>query len=260
MKFTLNWLKEFVEFHNIETNQATLLSYIKFGGLPYLVNLELEDEIVYGYLKNIYNTIILKDVVTRYNIRDVDFLDRLVEYISDSLGSYVSSKKITDFLKSQRNSLSVNTVQNYLSFLSNSFFIDKVPRFDIQGRKIFEVNDKFYFRDLGLKHAIIPYKPNDINKILENLVYNKLICDGYKVYIGKMEEKEIDFVALKENDVLYVQVAYLLSDEKVFEREFGNLLSIKDNYRKMVISTDDFAQGNYKGIEHKHILNFLSQD
>jgi uncharacterized protein len=256
--FSLSYY-EFLEFHKLENNKNTLLKYIKYGGLPYLINLSLQDEIIYGYLKNIYNTIILKDIVSRYSIRDVDFLDRLTEYISDSLGSLVSSKKITEFLKSQRISLSINTVLNYLTYLSNSYFIDKVQRYDIQGKKIFEINDKYYFRDLGLKHSIIPYKPNDINKVLENMVYNKLLCDGYKVNVGKFGDKEIDFVAKRNGEVLYVQVAYLLSDEKVFEREFGKLLGINDNYRKIVVSADDYAQGNYKGIEHENILVFLNK-
>jgi len=251
--------QEFLNFHNLAKSNESLIKYIKYGGSPYLINLQLDDEIVYDYLKNIYNTIILKDVVSRYSIRDVDFLDRLTEYISDSLGSYVSSKKITDFLKSQNITLSINTVLNYLQYLTNSFFISKVQRYDIQGKKLFEINDKYYFRDLGLKHSISPYKPNDISKVLENLVYNKLIFNGYKVNVGKFEEKEIDFIAKRNEEILYIQVTYLLSDEKVMEREFGNLLELKDNYKKIVVSADEFAIGNYKGIEHKHILDFLTE-
>ncbi|NOX85325.1 MAG: ATP-binding protein [Chlorobi bacterium] len=250
---------EFLQFHKMPNDISSLLKYIRYGGLPYLINLELTDEIVYGYLRSIYNTIVLKDVVARYNIRDIDFLDRLTEYLSDNLGSYISSKKITDFLKSQRIKLSVNTVLNYLQYLCNAFFIEKVQRYDIQGKKKFEVNDKFYFSDLGLKHSIIPYKTNDIAKVLENLVYNHLVNQGYTVYIGKLQNMEIDFVAQKGDLTKYIQVSYLLSGPEAIEREFGNLLKIKDNFEKIVVSSDDLLYGNYKGIQHVRILDFLIQ-
>ena len=227
---------EFLQIHKLENNNDALNKYIRYGGMPYLIHLPFDDEIVYGYLKSIYNTIILKDIVARYSIRDIDFLERLVEYLSDNLGSYVSSKRISDFLKAQRVSLSVNTVMNYLKFLANSFFINKVQRLDIIGKKRFEINDKYFFSDLGLKHAIIPYTGNQIGNIFENLVYNQLIYEDYKVYIGKHQEREIDFVAQKGNETKYIQVAYLLPDEKVREREFGNLLRIEDNYEKIVVS------------------------
>ena len=250
---------EFLNFHNLPNKTETLLKYIRYGGLPYLINIDLNDEIVYGYLRSIYNTIILKDVVARYNIRDIDFLERLTEYLSDNLGSYVSSKKITDFLKSQRIRLSVNTVLNYLQYLNNAFFIQKVQRYDILGKKRFEINEKYYFNDLGLKHSIIPYKPDDIGKVFENLVYNHLINQGYNVYVGKLQNMEIDFVATKNDITKYIQVAYLLPNEKVRQREFGNLLKIQDNYEKIVISADELISGNYKGIKHIHILSFLTQ-
>ena len=249
---------EFLQFHNLSNTNETLLKFIRYGGLPYLVNIELNDELVYGYLRSIYNTIVLKDVVARYNIRDIDFLERLTEYLSDNLGSYVSSKKITDFLKSQRISLSVNTVINYLQYLNNAFFIQKVRRFDIIGKKRFEINDKYYFADLGLKYSLIPYKTDDIGKVFENIVYNHLINQGYTVYIGKLQNLEIDFVATKNEVTKYIQVAYLLPNPKVRQREFGNLLKIQDNYEKIVISADEFTGGNYKGVKHINILNFLT--
>jgi predicted AAA+ superfamily ATPase len=199
----------------------------------------------------------LKDIVARYNIRDVDFLDRLVEYLSDNLGSYVSSNKISDFLKSQRVHLSVNTVMNYLKYLTSSFFINKVERIDIIGKKRFEINDKYFFTDLGLKHSIIPFTGAQIGNVFENLVYNQLIYEDYKVFIGKHQDREIDFVAQKGNITKYIQVAYQLPDEKVREREFGNLLKIEDNYEKIVVSADEFTT-DYKGIKHIHIREFLS--
>ena len=260
LEFHVNSLSytEFIEMHKLPNNGDTLNKYIRYGGLPYLVHLTLSDEIVYGYLKSIYNTIILKDIVTRYSIRDVDFLDRLVEYLSDNLGSYVSSNKISDFLKSQRVHLSVNTVMNYLKYLSSSFFINKVERIDIIGKKRFEINDKYFFTDLGLKHSIIPFTGAQIGSVFENLVYNQLIYEDYKVFVGKHHDREIDFVAQKGNVTKYIQVAYQLPDEKVREREFGNLLKIEDNYEKIVVSADEFTT-DYKGVKHIHIREFLSK-
>jgi predicted AAA+ superfamily ATPase len=258
IEFHINSLSytEFIQIHKLPNNNDTLNKYIRYGGLPYLVHLTLSDEIVYGYLKSIYNTIILKDIVKRYSIRDVDFLDRLVEYLSDNLGNYVSSNKISDFLKSQRVHLSVNTVMNYLKYLNNSFFINKVERIDIIGKKRFEINDKYFFTDLGLKHSIIPFTGAQIGSVFENLVYNQLIYEDYKVFIGKHQDREIDFVAQKGNVTKYIQVAYQLPDEKVREREFGNLLKIEDNYEKIVVSADEFTT-DYKGIKHIHIRDFL---
>ena len=249
---------EFIDFHKLPNNAETLIKYIKYGGLPYLINIELNDELVYGYLKSIFNTIILKDVVSRYNIREIDFLERLIEYLSDNLGSYISSKRITDFLKSQRINLSINTVLSYLKYLNNAYFIKKVQRYDIIGKKHFEINDKYFFSDLGLKHSLIPFKADEIGKVFENLVYNHLYNKGYEIYVGKLKDMEIDFVVKKNDEIKYIQVAYLLTDEKVREREFGNLLKINDNYEKIVISADEYISGNYKGIKHIHILDFLT--
>lgn len=247
---------EFLQFHDLSNSNQSLNNYIKFGGMPYLINLPLEEELVYGYLKSIFNTIILKDIVARYSIRDVDFIERLVYYLSDSLGSYVSSKKVSDFLKSQGIKLSINTVMNYLKYLSNSFFINKVQRYDIQGKKRFEINDKYFFSDLGLKHSVIPFQNNDIGKVFENLVYMYLIQNDYQVFVGKYHDKEIDFVANKNGQTKYIQVAYLLPDEKVREREFGNLLKLNDNFEKIVVSADEFT-GDHKGVKHLNIRDLL---
>jgi len=259
VEFRINSLSypEFLDFHQLKNNNDALMLYIRFGGLPYLINIPLEEKVVYDYLKSVYNTIILKDVIARYNIRDIDFLDRLTEYLSDTLGSYVSSKKIIDFLKSQGVSLSINTVLNYLNYLSSAYFINKARRFDIIGKKRFEINDKFYFCDLGLKHSIIPYKANDIGKVFENLVYNKLIEENFEVYIGKYNQYEIDFVAQKADQIIYIQVAYLLSNQETIDREFNILLKINDNYPKYVISADELIGSNYKGIIHLNIKDFL---
>jgi len=248
---------EFLQFHHLKKNKESLFSYIKYGGLPYLVNLKLEDEQVYGYLKTIFNTIILKDVVSRFNVRNVHFLERLVEYLADGIGSLVSAKRISDFLKSQNLNISPNSILNYLNYLTGSFFIHKVKRQEIVGRKIFEINEKYYFEDLGLRHSLIGYRQTDINKIMENLVFSHLKYLGYKVTVGQIGKREIDFIAEKNDKKVYFQVTYLLTSKKVIEREFGNLMKIKDNYPKYVISMDDYSQGNLKGIKHLNIIDFL---
>ncbi|MBF0449940.1 MAG: ATP-binding protein [Candidatus Magnetomorum sp.] len=250
---------EFINFHQLDHSIDSFGKYIQFGGMPYLIHLKLENEIVFDYLTSIYNSIILKDVVARHNIRNVNFFDRLVLFLADNMGSILSVKNISDFLKSQKIKLSINTVMSYLNYLVNSFFINKVSRCDVIGKKIFEINEKYYFEDLGLRHSIVGFKQKDMGKILENVIYNQLKYKKYTVYVGKNHDLEIDFMAEKSDQILYIQVAYLLKDTKTIEREFGNLLKIKDNYRKIVVSMDDFAQGNVKGIEHLHILDFLKE-
>jgi len=249
---------EFIEFHNLEPNDDSLLQYYKYGGLPYLIHLNFEDEIIYGYLKSVYNTVILKDVVERFSVRNIDFLHRLIRFLADNTGSILSAKKISDYLKSQKINISVNVVLNYLSHLVSANFISPVKRMNIQGKKIFEIGEKYFFTDLGLRHTVHAYNhAQDINKILENAVYNHLKALGYSITVGQQGDKEIDFVCEKNGITKYVQVAYIISSEKVAQREFGNLLAIKDNYEKYVVSTDSFIGGNWKGINHLHISNFL---
>jgi len=252
--------EEFLSFHKIKESQESLLQYIKYGGLPYLINLDINDETsIYGYLKSIYNTILLKDIVARYKIRNVAFLENLTQYIADNIGSLVSAKKISDFLKSQKINISPNIVLDYLSFLENAFFIFKAPRSDIQGKKVFEVNSKYYFEDLGLRHSILSYQQGDINKILENLVFLHLKIMGYEVTVGQLNDKEVDFVAEKQHKKFYIQTAYLITEENK-EREFGNLLAIEDNYPKMVVSFDSMiGKSEYKGIKQMNIRDFLTQ-
>ncbi|MBI4687783.1 MAG: ATP-binding protein [Nitrospirae bacterium] len=248
---------EFLIFHKLENTEDSFLKYIKYGGLPYLINLEMNDEVVYDYLKSVNNTILFKDVVARYNIRNVAFLERLVAYVADNVGSLVSAKKISDFLKSQKTKISPNVVLNYLSFLSNAFLIFKVRRSEIAGKRLFEINDKYYFQDCGLRHALVGYRLSDINKVLENIVYMHLRVSGYTVTVGQMGAREIDFVGEKKGERLYVQVAYLIPDKKTWDREFGNLLQISDNYPKFVVSMDRMIEGGEKGIKHMHIAQFI---
>jgi uncharacterized protein len=250
---------EFLVFHTLDNTEDSLLKYLKYGGLPYLVNIDLNDVVVYDYLRSINNTILFKDVVARYGIRNVAFLERLVEYVADNMGSLVSGKKISDFLKSQKTNISPNIVLNYLSFLCNAFLIFKVCRSEIGGKHIFEINEKYYFQDLGLRHALVGYQPSDISKVLENIVYMHLRTSGYTVTVGQLRAKEIDFVCEKRGDKLYVQVAYLIPDKKAREREFGNLLQIRDNYPKFVVSMDKMMVGSEKGIQHLHIMQFLNK-
>jgi len=252
--------KEFLQFHNLKAGEETLLKYIRYGGLPFLSNLKLNDEIAYGYLRSIYNTIVLMDVVARFNIRNINFLNRLLEYVADNIGSLVSAKKISDFLKSQKTQTTPNKILDYLSYLCSSFIIREVNRADVKGKKIFEINEKYYFEDLGLRNSLVGYKATDISQMLENLVYSHLLRLGFKIHVGQLENKEIDFVAEKEGKRMYIQVAYLISNQAIKDREFGNLLEIRDNYQKIVVSMDKLIGDDYKGVKHYHILDFLLND
>lgn len=230
-----------------------------FGGMPYLCNLPLEEEIIFEYLRNVYSTILLKDVVSREAIRNVAFLENLAAYLVDNTGSLFSAQNISKYLKSQHVNIPVQTILNYLKSLCNSFFVYKIQRMDIQGMKIFEIGDKYYFEDLGIRNAIrrMDYR-RDINKWMENVVCIDLLRAGYQVYVGKWSNKEVDFVACKGEKRLYVQVAYLLPDEDTERREFGNLLNIPDNYPKYVVTMDEMASGgNYQGVKQIHLRNFL---
>ncbi len=256
--FSLTY-KEYLDFYKLSDSNSSLQKYIKYGGMPHLINLRNEERVYYEYLRNVFDSIVLRDVVSRYKVRNVSFLMDLIYYIADNIGSIVSAKRISDFLKSQKINLLPKTILEYLFFLETVFFMDRVKRTEIGGRKIFEIGDKFYFEDLGMRHAKIPFQQKDIHKVLENLVYHQLIVSGYKVFIGKMGDKEIDFVTDKNGKVTYIQVAYLITDENTHKREFGNLLKIEDNNRKIVVSMDELAQGDYKGIEHWSVRRFLME-
>ena len=252
---------EFCQFHNRKPDHATLDLYLRLGGMPYLHHLNLSDEeTVFNYLKNIYQTILLKDVVARYSIKNIDLLERLVLFLADNDGSIVSSKKISDFLKSQRLSISPSVITNYLNYMDNAFFINKVRRYDLQGKRFLEIGEKYYFSDTGMRNALVGFKPNDINKILENTVFNHLINMGYDVCIGKKYDYEIDFIAEKQNIKVYLQVTYLLTNSDVIEREFGNLNKIKDSYSKYVISMDQLTMDNHMGVKHLNLLDFLLKE
>ena len=249
---------EFLTFHKLDDSTQSFTRYLRVGGLPYLIHLPDEDYVVYDYLRNIYNTIILKDVVARYNIRNVNFLDRLVRFLCDNTGGILSAKKISEYLKSQKLGISTQVVLNYLSHLVTAFLVFKVSRYDLSGKRIFEIGEKFYFEDTGIRNSIVGYKVSDISKLLENIVYLHLCMAGYNVTVGKYNSKEIDFVGEKFGEKIYVQVCYLLTDEGVVEREFGNLLSVSDNYPKYVVSMDEVGStASTKGIKHIGIREFL---
>lgn len=252
--------REFLQFHKLPSGEESLTRYIRYGGLPFIANLNLTDEIVYGYLQSIYNTIILKDVVARFRIRNINFLNRLLEYLADNIGSLVSANRISDFLKSQKIKTTPNIVLDYLSFLTSSFIVREVNRADVKGKKIFEINEKYYWEDLGLRNALVGYKSVEIGRMLENLVFLHLSRLGFVVHVGQLGNKEIDFVAEKEGRKIYIQVAYLIHDAATKEREFGNLSAIPDNYPKIVVSMDKVIGDDYEGIQHRQIIDFLSDD
>jgi predicted AAA+ superfamily ATPase len=251
--------KEFQLFHQLDNSQLTLEKYLTFGGLPFLCNLELSENQSFEYLKNVYSTILLKDVVAREKIRNVFFLENLVAYLADNVGSLFSALNISNYLKSQRIDISTQIVINYLRMLVNSFFVHKVVRSDVAGMKIFEIGEKYYFEDLGLRNVVSGFNATkDIGKILENAVYLHLIQCGYKVFIGKIGDKEIDFVGEKDGLKIYVQVSLTIMNEKTQERELNSLLLIQDNYAKYVVTLNDMHLGNnYKGIQCLNMKDFL---
>ena len=250
---------EFLEFHGFTNSNESLLKFIRYGGMPNLIHLELTDEVVYEYLRNIYHSIILKDLVERFKIRNVAMLERLVQYLADNVGSFTSANRISDFLKSQRVELSPKVILDYLNWLTKVYLVTGIKRTGLKGRKIFENGEKFFFEDTGIRNSLIPFNQNDIQKLLENLVSSHLIFLGYTLSIGKLADKEIDFVADRHDERIYFQVAYLIATEETRNREFGNLLAIGDNYPKYVVSMDEFASGNPQGIKHLHIRDFLTR-
>ena len=248
---------EFLEFQELDTNATNLDLYLKYGGLPYLKHLKLEDEIVFEYLKNIFNTIIYRDIINRYSVRNVSFLEQLVLFLASNTGSIFSSKKISDFLKSQRINIAPNQVQIYNRYLVNAFLIHAVSRYDIIGKRIFEIGEKYYFENLGIRNALWGYRLEDRGKIVENAVYNHLAYCGYKISIGMFGAKEIDFIAERNGERKYIQVALSIYEKQTIDREFGNLLAIKDNYPKLVITMEPFSGNTVEGIEILQLETFL---
>lgn len=248
---------EFLTFHKKENNNKSFEDFLKLGGLPFLINLDHQEHVIFEYLAGIYNTIVLKDVVSRFNIRNVQFLENLISFLADNVGSIVSAKKISDYLKSQKINISPQVVLDYLSHLEASYLISKVKRAEINGKKIFEIGEKYYFEDLGIRNFISGFYLKDIQKIMENIVFLHLKMAGFQVKIGVDGNKEVDFIAERSNSKLYIQVAYLLSEEKTIQREYGNLLSIGDNFPKYIVTMDKVLEtDNYLGIKVISLKDF----
>lgn len=254
--FSLSY-PEFIAFHQLTETDKSLTQYLKYGGLPYLIHLELKDEIVFEYLKNIYQSIVYRDIINRYAIRNVNFLEQLVLFLAAHTGSLFSAKKISDFLKSQRINIAPNQVQNYIQHLVNAFLVHKVSRYDLVGKRIFEIGEKYYFENLGIRHGLWGYRLEDRGKIMENAVYNHLMYKGYKARVGSLGTKEIDFVAEKEGETLYIQVALSINDTSTLERELGNLQQIKDNYPKKLITMESLSGNTMEGIQNQSLREFL---
>lgn len=255
--------REFLLFHGIDDSDESLLKYLGFGGLPHLYRLGLENEdLVWEYIQNIYNTIVLRDVVQREGLRNVTLFENLMSYVSDNTGQLVSATSLSKYLKSQRMELTPLTAINYLKAASNAYIINKVSRYDIHGKRLLETNDKYYFEDLGLRNMLVGAdRTGDIEKVIENAVYLHLKNLGYKISVGTLPNGEIDFVAEKGGKSAYIQVAYLIVDDKTMDREFGNLLKINDNYPKYVISMNPMSRPHdYKGITHLTLRQFLMSD
>lgn len=254
--------REFLEFHQLTDSDESLGKYIQYGGLPGLTRIGLEEDDAREYQMDILHTVLLKDVIMRNQIRNVAFLENLVRFLADNTGKLISANSIAKYMKSQGETITPNVVINYMSYLCEAYIIHKVGRFDIHGRRIFETNDKFYFEDNGIRNAIAGgTREGDIEKVIENIIYQHLVRLGYQVYVGQLQAGEIDFVCTKTNGQrVYVQASYIIADPTTREREFGNLRAIRDNYPKYVISmTPLLSRNDDNGITHLHLRRFLTE-
>ena len=253
---------EFLIFHNLEDNDDAIRKFINFGGLPGLRPMGLDDpEVIRQYLQGVYNTILVKDIVRRKKVRNVPFLENLIKYVGDNMGKPLSATNIQNYMTSNKNEVSKNLILKYLKATTEAFLVHNVTRYNLHGKKLLESNDKYYFGDVGLRNFVVGgRRANDIEKLVENLVYQHLIRLGYKVTVGQMYATEIDFVATKGDDAIYVQASYLIAEDATFEREFGNLQKISDNYPKYVISMTPFMDSSkYEGIIHIPLAEFLKK-
>lgn len=255
--------QEFLQFHGLEDSDDSLSRYIQYGGLPGLSRIGLDEEDAREYQKDIYNTVLLKDVILRNNIRNVVFLENLTRFLADNIGKIISANSIAKYMKSQGQTITSTTIIEYIKYLSEAYILHKVNRYDIHGKRLFESNDKFYFEDHGVRNALVGgSREGDIEKIIENIIYQHLIRMGYEVTVGQLQAGEIDFVCTgKGGKRLYIQASYIIADDDTREREFGNLESIKDNYPKYVISMTPLVKKNDdNGITHLGLRTFLMSD
>ena len=248
---------EFLEFHSFEASRESLMWYLQHGGMPYLRN--LPDRNTWNeYVEGIVNAIVFRDIVARHAIRNGDFLQRLMMFLADNIGQIFSAKKISDYLKSQRMKMSVSAVQNYIQYITEAFIVNQCRRWDVEGKRYFDFGEKYYYEDLGMRNAMIGFRPNDLSGLIENAVFNHLSIQGYKVKTGQLAKgKEIDFIAEKDSEIKYIQVATSIMEDQTREREFGNLEKLKDNYEKIVITLNDSFPNTHNGIKVYTLFDFL---
>jgi predicted AAA+ superfamily ATPase len=254
----LNFRRHYAPAH--QSKQVPFLSYLRLGGFPVLHIADYNEESAYKVVYDIYSSVILRDSVQRYNIRDVELLERVIKYVFDNIGNTFSGKNVADYFKSQQRKTDINTIYNYLHALEGAFIVYRTPRYDIKGKEILKTQEKFYLSDIGLLYATMGYRDRMISGILENIVYLELRRRGYQVYVGKLNSREIDFIAEKQGNKLYVQVAYKLESQETVEREFSTLLAIKDQYPKYVVTMDEFWKESVEGVQHYYISDFLVYD
>ena len=231
--------------------------YLRRGGFPSLHAGTYSDEMVYKAIYDIYSSAILRDTIQHNRIRDVELLERVIKYVFDNVGNMFSAKNVADYFKSQNRRIDLNTVYNYLSALEGAFIIYRIPRYDIKGREILKTNEKYFVGDQSLLYAVMGFKDRLISGVLENIVMLELKRRGFRVFVGKSGEKEVDFVAEKADAKVYVQVCYQMTEKSTVDREFAPLLEIRDHYPKYVVSMDQTWSDNVEGIRHKHIADFL---
>lgn len=248
------------QYTTLENSRAELANYLRLGGFPATHLQEYGQDEVYTIVRDIYNSTIFSDIVKRNQIRKIDQLERVVKYTFNNVGNTFSAKSISDYLKSERRALDNETVYSYLEKLEKAYLLHRCSRFDLHGKEILKTQEKFYLADTSLRYSVLGYNDNTVASSLENVVYLELCRRGYKVYIGKTGEGEIDFVAVRQNEKIYVQVTQKITTEKTEKREYERLLEIRDNYPKYVLRTDEFAGGNYEGIKTMHVADFLLSD
>jgi uncharacterized protein len=254
---------EYLLFKQIRTNEEIsdlhreFGYFLRLGGFPALNTGEYTYESAYKVVFDIYSSAILRDTVQRYNIRDVELLERVVRYVFDNVGNKFSAKNVADYFKSQQRRIDLNTVYNYLDALEGAFIVFRIPRYDVKGREILKTFEKYFVGDQSLLYAVMGYKDRHISGVLENIVMLELKRRGYTVFTGKSDDKEIDFIAEMKGKKVYIQVAYKMSEQTTIDREFAPLLDIKDNYPKYVVTMDETWQDNIEGIQHRHIADFL---
>lgn len=255
---------EFLEFHKKEDSDEALRDYLHVGGLPGLRLYDIKDETqVRDYLQGVYNTIMMRDVISREKIRNIPFIENLAKFIGDNIGKLISTNSIVKFMKSQGEKISETIVSAYISYLCKALIMNPVMRYDIHGKKLFELIFKYYFTDHGLRNYVTGFDlRGSIEKVIENVIYLHLLYCGYKVSVGILRAGEVDFVATKGDKTIYVQATYLLASDETIEREYGNLTDIKDNYPKYVVSMDPVSGpvAKYPGIHHLHLREFLTTE